>query len=160
MPVQRNLTGKQFGPKIKELLSLIEKTKDWEKYVNEETKVLINTLNKNKNMTETLEELDLKYVTARARLMNALDRISNKKTEYLRNGKSKKAQELFILMKIPNWKEYLTDKEIQYAELFKEHKNLNEVARIMRVAPSNVSKLLYGDNQYRGAVNKIKNGVK
>lgn len=156
MPVQRNLTGKQFGSKIKELFDIIENTPDWEYYVSNKTKDIIKTLYENKNMTDTLEQLDLKYITARSHIIRAIDRISNKRTDHLRKGKSQSAQELFELMENQNWKEGLTEKEILLAENYKHYKNFYEVGRQLNLAPSNIAITLYGSNQKCGVIEKIK----
>ena len=155
MPVKRNLTGNQFGSKVKELFELIEKNHDWEKYVSDKTKLVVKTLYKNQNMTNTLEELDMKYITARSHIIRAVDRIKEKKTDYLRQGQSKQAQKLFKLMEEENWQEGLTENEIKLAEAFKKHKSFYEVGRKFDIAPSNVAMTLYGSNQKLGVISKI-----
>lgn len=155
MPVKRTLTGKQFGGKVKELFQLVESTPDWEQYVSEQTATVVKTLYKNKNMTETLEELDMKYTTVRAHLLRAIERIETQKKNYLREGQSEQAQQLLTLMDKPDWKVGLTENEINLAETFKKVRNFYEVGRMLNIKPSNVAITLYGSNQKLGVVGKI-----
>lgn len=156
---KRVLTGNQFGSKIKELFTLIEKTDNWEQYVAPQTAEVVNTVHDLKNMTEALEQLNMKYTTARAHLMRALDRIENKKLDRLRDGLSRQAQKLLDLMENDEWKDGLTDREIEIAEMFRETKNFYETARQLAIQPSAVAITLYGSTQKLGVVNKIKRNL-
>lgn len=156
---KRNLTGNQFGSKIKELFTLIEATKDWEKYVAPQTAEVVNTVYDLKNMAEALDKLDMKYTTARAHLMRALERIGNKKLDRLRDGLSRQAQRLLDLMEDENWKDGLTDREVEVAEMFHDTKNFYEAARQLDISPSSVAITLYGSTQKLGVVNKIKRNL-
>lgn len=156
MPVVRNLSGKQLGEKTRELLDLVEKNNDWEKYVSDDCKVLIKVLMKNKNMTDTLEELNLKYPTARARILRSIERIKNKNTSFMRNGKSENSQELLSLVSKKGWEKNLTDYEIKIVKEFKVNKNFYKTGRMLNIQPSNVYGILYGNSQKKGVINKIK----
>lgn len=151
----KQLTGKQFGGKIKELFLLIEKVPDWDKYVSEQTAVIIRTLYSNKNMNDTLEQLDMKYTTVRAHLTRAIDRIKEQRKDYLRDGRSELAQRLFALMDNPEWTKSLTDYEKVLAEKFKEKKNFYEVGRELNITPGNIAATLYGNTQKLGVIGKI-----
>lgn len=155
MPVVRNLTGKQFGSKIQELFKLIETEENWEQYVSDDAKKIIKSLYKNKNMTNTLEELNIKYPTARAHIVKSLERIQNKKLNYLRNGKAVNAQELLKLTETPGWEVNLTQREISLVNEFKDCKNVYEVGRRLNVSPGNVYATLYGNTQKQGVLSKI-----
>ena len=154
---KRKLTGNQLGSKVKKLFILIENIDNWEKYVAPSTVKVVKTVYELKNMTEALEKLDMKYTTARAHLMRALERIDKKKLDHLRNGLSSKALELFSLMNTDNWKDGLTDREIEMAETFRETKSFYEAARKLSISPSVVSITLYGNTQKVGVLKKIKN---
>jgi len=153
--MKRNLTGKQFGGKIKELFELIEKNPDWEKYVSDRTAIVINTLYKYMNMNQTLEELDMKYTTARAHLIRGLERVKEQRLDYLHDGQSEMAQRLFALMDNPEWDKTLTDHEKILAQKFKEKKNFYEVGRELKVTPGNIAATLYGSTQKLGVIGKI-----
>lgn len=156
MSVKRNLTGNQYGAKVKELFKLIEETDNWEQYVAPQTKeVVMNIYNKG-NMTEALEEMGMKYTTARAHLMRALERITSRKLDGLRDGLSRQSIKLLDLMENESWKEPLTEREIELAEKFRETKNFYEAARQLNIPPSTVAITLYGSTQKLGVVNKIK----
>ena len=156
MPVVRNLSGKQLGEKTRELIELVEQTLNWEEYVSEDCQVLIKTLIKNKNMTNTLEELDIKYPTARARIIRSIDRIKSKNTSFMRNARSEKAQELISLTEKNGWENNLTTYEIILVKEFKQLKNLYATGRKLNIKPSNVYGMLYGNSQKQGILNKIK----
>lgn len=156
MPVTRNLSGKQLGEKTKELISLVENNEDWKEYVSEDCQILIKTLIKNKNMTDTLEELNIKYPTARARIVRSIDRIKSKNTSFMRNGKSKQAKELISLTEQDGWEKNLTNHEIKIVKEFKRLKNLYATGRELNISPSNVYGILYGNSQKQGIINKIK----
>jgi DNA-binding CsgD family transcriptional regulator len=155
MPIVRNLTGEQFGKKIKNLFELINQEKNWEQYVSEKTALIVKTLYKNMNMTETLEELEIKYPTARAHILRALDRIENHKLDYLHKGQSEQAQKLFKLMNSEDWETVLTDNEVLLAKNFKELKNFYEVSRKLNVKPGNIAATLYGSTQKLGVIFKL-----
>ena len=156
MPVVRNLSGKQLGEKTRELIELVEQTLNWEEYVSEDCQVLIKTLIKNKNMTNTLEELDIKYPTARARIIRSIDRIKSKNTSFMRNARSEKAQELISLTEKNGWENNLTAYEVTLVKEFKQLKNLYATGRKLNIKPSNVYGMLYGNSQKQGILNKIK----
>ena len=160
MPTKRNLTGLQLGSKVKELFKLIEETPNWEQYVAPLTKHVVEVLYQKGNMTDTLEELDMKYTTARAHLMRALERISSKKSDKLRGGKSRQSQQLLDLMTGMYWKNGLTNHEVNVAESFMREKNFYEVARQLNMKPGNVAITLYGSTQKLGVINKIKRQLK
>ena len=156
MPVVRNLSGKQLGEKTRELIELVEQTLNWEEYVSEDCQVLIKTLIKNKNMTNTLEELDIKYPTARARIIRSIDRIKSKNTSFMRNARSEIAQELISLTEKNGWENNLTAYEVILVKEFKQLKNLYATGRKLNIKPSNVYGMLYGNSQKQGILNKIK----
>ena len=156
MPITRNLTGMQFGKKIHQLFALMDKTPDWEQYVSEDAEKLIKTLIEKKNMTEVMEMYDMKYVTLRENLLRASRRIEARKKNYLRNGQSELAQELFELMDRPNWEIVLTDNEVFLAKSFKSAKNFYALARELDLKPGNVAATLYGSNQKLGVIGKLK----
>jgi DNA-binding CsgD family transcriptional regulator len=156
MPTVRKLSGKQFGSKIKRLFELIEVIPNWEDYISDTSKIIIKTLYANKNMTQTLEELNIQYPKARAHIVRAIDRIENCKVDHLRQGLSQQAQELFKLMEDPDWRLCLTSNEVLLAEKFKECKNFYQVARELNLTPGNIAATLYGSTQKIGVINKIK----
>ena len=155
MPTERNLTGKQLGSKVKELFKLIENTPDWDKYVSNKTKKVVECVYKHKSMINATEELGVKYITARSHLMTALNRIEGKKTFSLRGAESGKAKTLFSLMEYENWKNGLSNKEIEIAESYRKYKSFHEVGRRLNMAPANVSGVLYGNTQKLVVINKI-----
>ena len=75
MSATKNLTGKQFGPKIQELFRLMETVKAWEQYVPLESIRVVKKLYELRNMTDTSEQLDMKYVTVREHALRAARRI-------------------------------------------------------------------------------------
>lgn len=153
---KRILAGNQFGSKVKELFTVIEKTNNWEQYVAPQTARVVNTVHDLKNMAEALKKLNMKYTTARAHLMRALDRIENKKRDGLRGGLSRQANILLTLMENPKWKGCLTEREIEVAEKFRDTKNFYEAARQLNIQPSVVAITLYGSTQKLGVLNKVK----
>lgn len=159
MPVKKKLTGNQFGAKVKELFRVIENTEDWEKYVAPLTAKVVNEIHTRKNMTESLEKLNMKYTTARAHLMRALDRVRNKKLDRLRGGQSRQATKLLALMDNAGWENGLTDKEIEIAKTFRRTKNFYETGRQLNLEPSNIAITLYGSTQKLGVINKIKKNL-
>jgi hypothetical protein len=153
MPVTRKLTGKQLGSKIKELFKIIETTPNWEHYVSNKTERIVKIIYEKKNMTETLEILNMKYVTVYKQLERALERIKTKQVNYLRQGQSNKAQYLFKLMENPNWEKTVTEQEALIAKTFKEKKNFYVVAEELDLLPGNIAATLYG-NKHRISVTK------
>lgn len=154
-----NMVNKKFGKKIHELLSIVDNTKDWKNYVSEQTVTIINTVQEKNNIIEVLEELDMKYTTAHAHLIRAIKRIQEKDVEFLRDGKSPNAQKLFELMNNKGWKKNLTVKEVQITESFKKHKNFYDCGKELKIAPSNVAAILYGNKQKKGVIKKIEEYV-
>lgn len=156
MPVTRNLTGSQLGGKVHELFKLIETTPDWEKFVSDQTEHVVKTLYKHKNMTDTLEELNMKYTTARAHLLRAIDRISERRVDFLRKGESKQAQQLFELMDaIPCWEQEVTEREAMLAKKFRKVRSFYEMGRELDQSPGNIAATLYGSTQKMGVVGKL-----
>ena len=154
--MKKQQSGKQFGGKIKELFKLIETTPEWEKYVAEKTATIVKLLYEKKSMNDTLEILDMKYTTARAHITRAVDRIKEKKLDYLRDGQSELAQRLLNLMEQPDWDKNLTDHEKLLATKFKEKKNFYDVGRELKMTPGNIAATLYGNTQKLGVITKIK----
>lgn len=147
----------KFGKKMKELISLVESTENWEEYVEPNTVVLINDLIAKENISSVMEEHDLSYNNLRAKYLTALDRIKNNNKERIRNGGSEKARLLFDLVdSTANWKSVLTNREIKYVESFKTHKNFYEVGRILNAKPGNIAGTLYGTSQRDGVIDKLK----
>jgi DNA-binding NarL/FixJ family response regulator len=160
MSASRNLTGKQFGPKIQELFHLMDTIKDWEQYVPLESIRVVKKLYELKNMTDTSEELDMKYVTVREHCLRAARRIKEKKLDYLRDGRSQLAQRLFDLMDREGWQTGLTEYEIALAEKFREVKSFYELARQLNLVPGNIAATLYGSTQKLGVISKIERNFK
>lgn len=150
------MTLNRNGKKTEELLDIMECTPEWGNYVTNKAKLVLTTLYKTKSMSDTLVELNMKYNTARSHMIRGLERIKNKKKNHLRNGRSEKAEELFNLMENKNWKNNLTVKEIELAELFRQHKNFYRIAEIKDLSPGNIAGTLYGNSQKPGVVGKIK----
>ena len=138
----------------------METVENWEKYVTQKTANICKTLYDTQSMNETMEIFDMKYVTVRAHLMRAIERISDRRTDFKREGKSDQAQELFELMDtVPNWKEYVTDHEANMAEEFRKVRNFYKLSEVLGVAPGNIAGTLYGTTQKMGVITKIKAGV-
>ena len=160
MTVNRHLTGKQFGPKIQELFSLMETVKDWEQYVPLESIKIVKKLYELKNMTETTGFFNMKYVTVREHALRASRRIKEKKLDYLRDGRSTLALRLFGLMEQEDWRDGLTEYEVKLAEKFHEVKNFYELGRQLDLVPGNIAATLYGSTQKLGVINKIEKHFK
>ena len=160
MSAMRNLTGKQFGPKIQELFHLMETVKDWEQYVPLESIRVVKRLYELKNMTDTSEELEMKYVTVREHALRTARRIKEKKLDYLRDGRSALAQRLFDLMDRDGWERGLTENEIMLAKRFREVKSFYELARQLELVPGNIAATLYGSTQKLGVIHKIERNFK
>lgn len=157
---ERKKTNNQFGTKVNELFELIEKNPDWDKYVTNSTAAIIRTLIKTQSMQDTMNEFDMKYVTVRANILRAIERISNKDTQFKREGKSKQAQVLFDLMdSTPDWKDFVTDHEAELAEHFRDIRNFYKLGRITGLAPGNIAGTLYGTTQKIGVIAKIKSRI-
>lgn len=151
-------TINKFGKKMTELLNLVgdPTNNEWKNYVSTETIKLIEDLLEFENMSAVMEKNDTSYINLRAKYMIALDRIQNKRKDRIRNGKSEKARKLFLLIENnPNWKDFLTDREIKYTEKFMELKNFYAVGKELKVSPSNIAGALYGTNQRSGVIGKI-----
>lgn len=156
MPVTRNLIGNQLGSKVQELFKLIEQTPNWEMFVSDQTEHVVKTLYKHKNMTDSLEELGMKYTTARAHLLRAIERITEHKVDFLRKGESKQAQQLFSLMdSIPCWENIVTEREAMLAKKFRKVKSFYELGRELNQSPGNIAATLYGSTQKMGVVGKL-----
>lgn len=151
--------NKQFGKKTRDLLKLVETTPDWEQYVTDKTAEVVKKLHDNQSMQDTMTELDMKYTTVRSHILRAHERISEKRTDFRRGGKSDLAQELFDLMdSIDGWEQYVTPYEAQLAKQFKDVKNFYELGRNLSIAPGNIAGTLYGTTQKVGVIGKIKEG--
>lgn len=150
----------QFGTKVNELFKLVELNPEWDKYVTRKTAAVVRTLIKTQSMTDTMNEFDMKYITVRAHILRAIERISNKDTEFKREGRSKQAKELFELMStVPDWKIYVTDHEAELAEQFRDVKNFYELSRRIGLKPGNIAGTLYGTTQKIGVIAKIKSRI-
>lgn len=150
----------QFGAKVNELFELMETVEGWEKYVTTKTADICNYLYNSQSMNETMEHFDMKYITVRAHLMRAAERISNRRTDFKREGKSEQAQDLFKLMDtVENWEEYVTEHEANMAKEFRKVRNFYDLAKVLGVAPGNIAGTLYGTTQKMGVITKIKAGV-
>ena len=160
MSATKNLTGKQFGPKIQELFRLMETVKAWEQYVPLESIRVVKKLYELRNMTDTSEQLDMKYVTVREHALRAARRIKEQKLDYLRDGRSALAQRLFDLMSKDDWKIGLTEQEVMLAEKFREVKSFYELGRQLDLVPGNIAATLYGSTQKLGVINKIERNFK
>ena len=149
-------TINKFGKKMKELCDVVAADPNWRDYVEGSTVALIEDLFTIQNLTAVANKHNLTYTNIRAKYIVALERIKNKKTDKIRNGKSDKAKHLLELLEdTKDWTVPLTDREITYATLFKEHKNFYEVGRILQTKPSNIAGTLYGTSQRLGVVGKI-----
>ena len=153
------MDNKRFGKKIYELLDIVKTTENWQEYVSEQTVTIINTLKTKNNIVEVLEELDIKYTTAHAHLIRAIKRIQEKDVEFLRDGKSPNAKKLFELMNTPEWQKSLTDKEVLIALAFRKYKNFYDCGKALKIAPSNIAAVLYGNSQKKGVIKKIESAV-
>ena len=153
------MENKKFGKKIHELLEIVNTTDNWQQFVSNQTVNIINTLKTKNNIVELLEELDMKYTTAHAHLIRAIKRIQERDVEFLRDGKSPNAKKLFELMESSIWKENLTDKEIEIALSFREHTNFYDCGKALKMAPSNVAAILYGNKQKKGVIKKIESTI-
>ena len=152
--------NKRFGEKVNELFYLMNNTPNWEKYVSEKTGQVITVLKETQSIKETEEIFEMKYITVRSHIIKAVDRIKNKKTDFRRGGKSKRAQELFSLMdNTPNWEQYVTHYEAELAKKYKEVKNFYRLGEELNLAPSNIACTLYGSTQKLGVIGKIQEGV-
>ena len=150
---------KQFGKKIIELLDIVNETENWEEYVSTQTVEIIKQLQTKNNIIELIEELDMKYTTVHAHLIRALKRITAHNLEFLRDGKSPNAQKLFELMTHKKWKDSLTNKEIEIAESFERNRNFYTCGKELKIAPSNIAAILYGNTQKRGVIKKIEDCI-
>lgn len=148
--------NKQFGKKTRDLLNLIEVTPDWEQYVTDKTAEVVKKVHGNQSMKETIDELDMKYTTVRSHLLKAYDRISEKRTDFRRGGKSDLATELFELMNVEDWETFVTPYEAELAKQYKEVKNFYELGRKLNISPGNIAGTLYGTTQKIGVIGKIK----
>lgn len=147
----------KFGDKLIELHQVIDETPEWEQYVSKKTAEVVNYVIESQSTDDAMKHFDMKYTTVRSHLLRALERVSTKKTDFKRYGKSEQATELFDLMdNTPNWKEYVTDNEVFLAEEFKKVRNFYELGRMLDLAPSNIAGTLYGTTQKIGVVGKIK----
>ena len=102
-------TYNKFGKKLKELINLVETTSDWDKYVDNHTKLLIDDLMQLKNISAITAKNNISYGNLRNKYLIALRRIKEKDNSQMRGAKSKKALYLFeLLEKNPNWENCLT----------------------------------------------------
>lgn len=149
--------NKQFGKKTRDLLNLIEKTPDWEQYVTDKTAEVVKKISDNQSMQGTMDEMNMKYTTVRSHLLRAYDRISEKRTDFRRGGKSDLAQELFDLMdNVSEWEIYVTPYEAELAKQFRDVRNFYELGRQLGISPGNIAGTLYGTTQKVGVIGKIK----
>lgn len=149
-----------FGAKVNELFELMETVENWQQYVTKKTADICTYLYESQSMNETMEHFDMKYITVRAHLIRAIERISERRTDFKREGKSEQAQELFHLMDtVSNWKEYVTENEAHMAEEFRKVRNFYKLSAKLGVAPGNIAGTLYGTTQKMGVITKIKAGV-
>src|SRR3712207_728135 len=96
-------TVNKFGSKMVELMEVVKKDDNWRDYVNTETVVLIEDLFKYQNLTIVAKIHNMKYISLRSKYLTACKRIKNKSKDYMRNGKSEKAQKLFgLINKLPD----------------------------------------------------------
>ena len=160
LPLKRHLTGKQLGPKVKELFILVETIPNWEQYVSTNTENIVKLVYEKKNITEVLEQLSLKYVTVYKQLEHALKRIKEKKVDHLRQGCSVHAKHLFKLMESPNWEIGLTTQEVLLAKEFQEEKNFYAVGRKLNLIPGNIVATLYGNTKKIGVIKKLEKKLK
>ena len=149
-------TYNKFGKKMKQLIKTINDTENWKDFVEPKTIELIEDLFLMQNITEIMIKHNISYNNLRAKYLIALNRITNKNSTGIRQGKSTKATKLFDLINTTNdWESVLTDREIQYVNEFKKIKNFYEVGRELGVSPSNIAGTLYGTNQREGVTSKI-----
>lgn len=157
---RNNKKKSPFGAKVNELFELMETVEDWKKYVTSKTADICTYLYNCQSMNETMDHFDMKYITVRAHLMRAAERISDRRTDFKREGKSDQAQELFELMDtVEDWEEYVTEHEANMAKKFREVKNFYKLSEVLGVAPGNIAGTLYGTTQKMGVITKIKAGV-
>ena len=147
--------GTKFETILKELCILIDNNPNWRDYVEEKSIKFLEAFYVTKDLNFVLSDGKISYGNFKAKVIASVDRIKNKNTSRIRNGKSDKAKKLLELLNQEGWKEPLTDREIMYAELFKKHKNFYTVGRLLDVNPSNVAGALYGTNQRKGVINKL-----
>lgn len=151
--------NKQFGEKTLELMELMDNTPDWPQYVTDKTAEIITFLKESQSMKETEDFFDMKYTTVRSHILKAIDRIKNKRTDFRQGGKSELAQELFGLMDIENWEDYVTNYEAELAKKFKLTRNFYKLGKELNIAPSNIAGTLYGTTQKIGVIGKIKERI-
>lgn len=145
----------KFELKLNELCILIENNKNWKDYVEEKNIYLLENYYQNRDINKVLTDGNISYGNFKAKALTSIDRIKNKNTNRIRNGKSEKAKKLLELLELDNWTSVLTEREIKYAKLFKDHKNFYSVGRMLNVNPSNVAGALYGTNQRKGVISKL-----
>lgn len=142
-------------------MEVVKKDENWRDYVNTETVVLIEDLFKYQNLTIVAKIHNMKYISLRSKYLTACKRIKNKSKDYMRNGKSEKAQKLFgLINKLPDWKKGLTDTEILYTEKFLKLKNFHAVGKELNSAPSNIAGTIYGTTQRSGVMEKLEKNYK
>ncbi len=147
--------GTKFETILNELCDLIEKDPNWKNYVEEKSIKFLEEFYQTRDLKALINKGEISYGNFKAKVIVAVDRIKNKKTSRIRNGKSDKAKKLLELLSIDQWQAPLTEREILYASLFKKHKNFYEVGRVLDVNPSNVAGALYGTNQRKGVITKL-----
>lgn len=140
---------------LNELCELIATEPNWKTYVEENSIKYFEEYYNTRDLKQLLKDQNISYGNFKAKTIVAVDRIKNKKTSRIRNGKSDKAKKLLTLLDTQGWDQVLTEREKTYAELFKKYKNFYEVGRILNVNPSNVAGALYGTNQRKGVINKL-----
>jgi hypothetical protein len=168
--MEKRPINKQFGKKIRALFELIENTENWEQYVTDETAEVVKYVYDVQSIKIAESGLNMLGVTIRAHLLRALDRITDKNTEFKHGGKSELAQELFNLMDtVPNWEKYVTEYEALLAKTFREVRNFYKLAEVLGLnkvnaegkvisGAGNIAGTLYGTTQKMGVIGKIKEG--
>lgn len=145
----------KFEMNLRDLCKLIENDSNWHNYVEEKNVKFLKDYYNHRDLSRVLSENNISYGNFKAKVLASIDRIQNKNTNRIRNGKSEKAKKLLELLEQEDWKTVLTEREIKYATLFKMHKNFYSVGRLLDVNPSNVAGALYGTNQRKGVINKL-----
>lgn len=155
--------NKKFGKKILDLFKLINEDENWEKYVQPNTANVVKTMYKLQSFIDAERELDMKTTTIRSHLLRALSRIEEKKTDHKRDALGDLSIELFRLVdSTENWKDYVTNHEVELVETYRDVKNFYEVARLLGLNENNAGNIagtLYGTTQKIGVIGKLRQGI-
>lgn len=148
----------KLGNLALELFEAMNKEPEWEKYVSVKTAKVIKVFYEIQNMNETCRVLGhMKYTTVRSHIIRALNRITEKKTDFKHGGKSEQAQELFDLMdNVTEWPKFVTNQEYELATKFRQVRSFYELGRQLNLKPGNIAGTLYGTTQRIGVIGKIK----